>query len=763
MMRRTQPEAGALSGVQVVEAATDTSAAIASMLLGDAGADVVRFESKRVEAPTDTFYHRNKRRVLLDEISAEELSSILSAADVCIVDGGTTALGERIEAAARENQRLIVLKTDRWTGEAPWGAAESHGLLAAWNGLATRQASFGGQPVELVHPHLFTAHGVWAAACVTACLVEREKSGYGQRVEVDGTHATLIPMIGVVSVDTELPDPASAIGPFGRHPMYSVFECADGAWLACGALGERFESTLLEILDITWVLHDEMLKNGLADISKPDVFTWLRSKVMEAFKTLPRSDWLKQLASAGIPCGAVGSADDWLDHPQVRALGNAADFEDSRWGHVTTPGVPFHLDASGTKPPNGSRQVRAQDVDWQGAETPVGTPPLKPGPLAGIRVINTGTFVAGPYSGSLMAELGADVIKVEPVNGDPWRGTGIMYNRGMRSLALDLSGQKGQGVFHDLAGKTDVVMSSLRPGTTTKLGIDHATLAEHRPDIITSSISGFGEVGPMRDLPGVDMVLQAMSGMMSAQGGDDEPVVNTLAIIDFTTAALTCFTVTTALYERERNGRGQHVWTSLADVATFLQGATLVSVNGQRVAGVVGGRDFQGRDPGDRFYATKDGWVRVYAKAGELPEADDLSGAGIAVNSGEYARDQGQALGEALSSLQLDDAVVKLRNAGLHVAPARRITEVLRDPALVGAGRFETRPDSNGGYFSAPGRYAKFGRTSRPGSMTTPGAGEHTGEILNELYDAPQVDSLESSGVVQQGRPMPQRLGAVYR
>jgi crotonobetainyl-CoA:carnitine CoA-transferase CaiB-like acyl-CoA transferase len=161
-----------------------------------------------------------------------------------------------------------------------------------------------------------------------------------------------------------------------------------------------------------------------------------------------------------------------------------------------------------------------------------------------------GTFVAGPYAGALLAELGADVIKVEPPGGDPFRANALVFNRGMRSLAVNLQAPAGVDAFRKLAAESDVVVEWLRPGVTAKLGIDYDSLAKTNPGIVTVSLSAYGEQGPLSGRPGVDMVVQGMSGMMSAQGGDSEPVANTIAIIDVTTAAMLALGAVLALLHR---------------------------------------------------------------------------------------------------------------------------------------------------------------------------------------------------------------------
>ena len=229
-----------------------------------------------------------------------------------------------------------------------------------------------------------------------------------------------------------------------------------------------------------------------------------------------------------------------------------------------------------------------------------------------MRVLDLGTILAGPFAGHLLAELGADVIKVEPPGGDTFRQTGFIYNRGMRSIAVDLRATEGKEIFYDLVRSADVVIDNYRPGVLRRLRIDYDSLAAVNPGIITLSITGFGEGGPLALQPGFDPILQGMSGMMIAQGGDSEPVFLTVAVNDVTGGAMTAAAACLALYNRAVRGSGQRGRTSLDALAAFMQSGELTSSGGRTPGsgGVIPGAF--GAEP-----AVRDaGWVA--AAAGRL-------------------------------------------------------------------------------------------------------------------------------------------------
>jgi formyl-CoA transferase/CoA:oxalate CoA-transferase len=199
----------------------------------------------------------------------------------------------------------------------------------------------------------------------------------------------------------------------------------------------------------------------------------------------------------------------------------------------------------------------------------VGPPP---GPLAGVRVLDLSRILTGPFCTMMLADYGADVVKVErPVTGDDTRAWGppfaagesayfLSVNRNKRSAVVDLGSPDGLEAVRSLARAADVVVENFRPGTADRLGIGYEALSRDHPELVYCSISGFGQSGPYRERPGFDAVAQALSGMMSLTGETDgEPLKHGMPIADLSTAMWAAFAIVAALYERERSGLGQHL------------------------------------------------------------------------------------------------------------------------------------------------------------------------------------------------------------
>jgi crotonobetainyl-CoA:carnitine CoA-transferase CaiB-like acyl-CoA transferase len=392
-----------------------------------------------------------------------------------------------------------------------------------------------------------------------------------------------------------------------------------------------------------------------------------------------------------------------------------------------------------------------------------------PGPLAGIRIVDASAYITGPMATMLLADQGAQVVKVEPPGvGDVMRHLGTARggistlfagcNRSKRSLALDLREERGCDVLKQLVARADVFVQNFRPGVVKRLGIDEPQLREVRPDLVYVSISAFGAQGPWSNKPAFDHVIQAASGMTSVQSdpGSSEPRFIRNALVDKLTALTAAQAVAAALVHRERTGEGQHIELSMLDSAiAFLwpDGMSRDTLLGDGVS----------LQPpisnGYRMITVKDGHIAVAA----VTEAQ-IHGLMRAVRRPEFIEDSRfstlnallanldvlQAeIGDAAAELSVAETVARLEAEDVPCAPVTPPGEVPVLPQVVANASVEEVDHPTMGRMRRPRPAARFSVAPAVVSHHAPALGEHSDEVLTELGLSPdQCQALRADGVV---------------
>jgi crotonobetainyl-CoA:carnitine CoA-transferase CaiB-like acyl-CoA transferase len=347
-------------------------------------------------------------------------------------------------------------------------------------------------------------------------------------------------------------------------------------------------------------------------------------------------------------------------------------------------------------------------------------------PLQGLKVVDASTFLAAPFVSALMADWGADAVKVEPIDGDPYRSHSISHavaNQHKRGMALDLKDPAAREGFLQLVRACDVLVDNARGDRFDRIGLDDQTLARSNPSLVRCSVSAFGTQPPWSDLPGFDPVLQSMTGLAAAQGGEGPPAPSAAPVVDVVTGALGALGTLAAVYARAGDGKGRQVRTSLAAGAVFDQSAELTTFASRPVP-ARGGPDFLGPDPFVRFYQTRDGWLAVAARTDELRTAMlDVCGVG--------AEEIGQLV-EVFQRADSVDWVDRLSSAGVPAAIVRKRDGAIRDNYLKANGITDqiTVPDL--GRFDVVGHYGQW-----QGAPAPMGRGYRLGQhTLSELRTA---------------------------
>lgn len=374
------------------------------------------------------------------------------------------------------------------------------------------------------------------------------------------------------------------------------------------------------------------------------------------------------------------------------------------------------------------------------------------GPLDGVRVLDLSRVLTGPFCTMMLADYGADVVKIErPETGDDTRAWGppfaagesayfLSVNRNKRSATIDLARPEGLGAVRALADAADVVVENFRPGTADRLGIGYEALSRDHPGLVYCSISGFGQSGPYRDRPGFDAVAQALSGMMSLTGETDGlPMKHGMPIADLSTGMWAAFAIVSALYERARSGLGQHLDCSL--LASQVSWLTF-ALTGYQVSGEAPRRygNAHATVVPYQVFACADGHLMITAGNDKLFRAlcgvlglDDLAlDPRFATNPRrvENRDDLIARLEAALMPGTRDAWLARLESAGVPAAPILTVPEVVADPQVVARGMVATMRHPTAGDVAAAAPAVAFSRTPPSVRRPPPRLGEHTREIL---------------------------------
>lgn len=397
-------------------------------------------------------------------------------------------------------------------------------------------------------------------------------------------------------------------------------------------------------------------------------------------------------------------------------------------------------------------------------------------PLEGIRVIDCTHVLAGPFSTYQLALMGADVIRVERVEDADFirfhgprqdmnaKGLGVGFlgqGANKRSIRLNLKSPEGQDVFRRLAIGADVVVENFRPGKMTELGLGFEDLSAEHPTLIYCSITGYGQLGPARNAPVYDHVMQAVSGLMSVNGGGGAPTRIGIPVIDYVTGLLASQAILGALVEQRRRSGPRHLDVSMLESSlsianTFVAEALLTGTLRARPPGqALSGSPFSG------VFETSDGLLTVTANS--VTQAEQLC---AEIGHAELARDPRVADWQAhpelaaefapiLNTVYRDDTAerweTRLNAAGVPAGKVRTLPETLAMPQMAALGMVQEAgdPAASGETIRVPGLGARFDGEQPPVTRSPPRPGQHTDEVLTELgIDQATMAAWRQSGVI---------------
>ncbi len=735
-----------LDGVRVVEVSLGVSVVGAGMaaslpgsLLRDLGAEVARVESaQRSTLDSGVEYQRVWDRgkevvAVADDDAADAVAALARDADVVFLCGPETAIerqGLGVSDLARANPRLIGVRV-RPSFNAKGGLPDLELLVAARAGLTTQiRGHDAGRPVFPTLAVGQAGAAVSATVGALAGLFQRERSGVGAWAETslyEGMMALLPMIVGRV----EHHSPTTRLLWEQQGPAETLcYRCADGGYLQLwfGAKG-AYEAFLGH-------MGEPPSEQGYnADLMSGAMVERGRRWAVR-FAAHDRGWWLEDLAGRDFRCEPVLGPGEALRDAHVRDVGLAAAQDDPGRGPITGLGPVVRVVPVG----DGDGTGRDAEGPW----------------LSDVRVLDLSAYLAGPIAPLVLAELGADVVKVEPVTGDVHRNMEPMYaagQRGKRALALDLKAPDAAAVLSRLFQWSDVVHHNSRVGLAERLGYDEATVRAANPGVVYSFASGWGENGPRALLPLNDQLMQAFSGVEYAQGGSGQPPTYLVwGAVDVTGGWIAACGVLAGLFARRRTGSGQRVSSSLLAAGLFLESGPFLT--GERVVtGPVLDSGQRGYGAAYRLYEGADGgWLALavpdaaaWRRLRDLLGDDDLAAEPppLRTQSGETQPAE-LVLERAFSTKDASTWVSELRRAGV---PAELAVEVdrtgfsagfLDDPVNHQLGRVLSYRWGDRGTVEQPGFGPRVGPLARPrAGAHIAKLGEHTDEVLEEVgFDA---------------------------
>ena len=794
---------GVLDGVKVLDLAWGISGPMAGMLLADHGATVTKIEPPGGDPFRSLsgyrVWNRGKRSAeidLHDDEQRERFLALVDSADVLIesyAPGTTAKLGIDYDALAARNPRLVYCSitgygmdgkdVDRPAYDALVAARTGHqfesrgipggtiprlagqeGALPGlevpedcWVGAPRQGPLFGGVP----WPSMATFY--LASVGISAALRAREVTGKGQHVHTSLLQGVLATTLGAwVRVERpETPGFQSWVSD-PRAPK-GFFRCKDGRWvhnwvpLPSFVLGVS-EGDELEITDSVSGPKAAGMRIGLAPEDMV-VLHAFQEPMAEAFRKFPSDEWTAIAAQVGVPVQPVRSPEEALLDDLLVADGCVTEIDDPEEGPIRVVGRVYDLSACDNAPA-GPAPAPGQHTEEVLAEADVAAPTGSTGgrklssPLEGIRVLDLGLAVAGPFGTQVLAQLGAEVIKVNTLYDGYWMSNhiGMCCNRDKRSISLNLKDPNALDILLRLVEQADVVQHNMRYDAAERLGVDYESLKKINPSLIYCHTRGF-EHGPRNSLPGNDQTGAALAGTDWLEGGcdfDGKPIWPVVSLGDTGNGFLSAIAILQALYHRDRTGEGQFCDTSIIYAHLLNCSTAWAAADGSKAGDRQKLDDMQlGWSPLYRLYETADqGWLCIAAVTD-----DHVAALGDALGvdtSGE--RDQlAEVLEPAFAALTAQAAFDALDGAGVpcEIADQDWVLGLFDDPEMIEKGWVTTYEHPTVGRMDVFGNLIDFSDT--PGRMWGPPLtpGQDSRAILRELeLDDEQIDKLIAEQIV---------------
>ena len=772
---------GALGGIRILDLTWGGGAAVGITMLAEHGADVIKVEPPGGdpfrEYHGSAVWHRSRRSIALDlknEADKATMWDLIASADVLVEGyrpGTMDKLGFGYEAVHERFPSLIYCSVSAWpVGHRYEKRSGWDALVQAAGGAEFEQPAWRMGPVYNHAPTPSLGTMFLAPTGILAALHQRATTGRGQHVRTSLLQ-------GLFLYTTQIWQDVEHIGP-GFHDVMqkayppgihqtNIFETSDGWVHFCGMSGITPTKSQEEILGIVQPPPFEQMK-----ASRQEQAAWLEER-RAAYKTWKSADVVRVMQEHYHAIEAIIPAEQALaePHPQLDANHMVVHVQDPELGDTTQMGVPIHLlgtpgAITSPRPRLGEHgdALRLEVKDRSAQSTTLSTtPPAFPTALGGLRLIDFGQYLAGPFGPMILGDLGMEVIKVEPVTGDNMRMALAPFQgaqRGKRSLALNLKDPRGLEVALELGRHADVIHHNMTKGTAIKLGIAYPDFKAVKPDIIYCNTYAYGLEGPLSHSGGLDPIYQASAGIEWEQAAThlgNRPLYVRFGFTDQANAVLSMVGVLLAFAHRDRTGEGQELWTSLMDgAATFASDAMLIDGVPVERPHIDGG--FHGLGPDYRLYRCQDEqYVQVVAT--KPHEWSALLGAlGLSGVDQHGPREQVEKiLADAFAEKTSWQWKFALDAAGVPVElplDTQRGFAPLYDADNVRLGLVAEYEHPILGRTRQFGNVIDFSETPEKEHFAAPLVGQHTREILDEIgMSTKEVDALIGSGVAYEPGP----------
>ena len=796
-----------LEGIRVVDLSSGPVGGVASMVLADFGAAVLKVEppggdSRRAHAAAPMWL-RGKRSICLDldEIrDRRRFRAYAADADVVITScrpGAAAALGADFDSLQRINKGLIYCSITGFGPEGPYaGYPADEGVVAAKSG---RMLGFSGQrqrpgPAYAAVPVASHAASQGAVHGILAALIERGRCGRGQIVEtslLQGMMPFDLIQLTLQQLHEREPDVypgAFAIG--GGMPTlnYHPVMTADGRWIQLGNLLEHLFYAFLDAAGLAPLLAEEKWMGGQAEWTE-DAVEEMRDRILMRMQERPAGEWMDIFRESGnVAAEIFVSTEDAVDGSEMIANGDVAVIDDPELGEVRQLGPVAHLRST---PAKIARPAPAAGED-EGFKWPK-RKPIFPSPkahrpsgkpLEGITILEFATIIATPIGVSMLADLGARVIKVEPIGGDPFRSMGAgplvgllaaKMNAGKESICIDLKSEQGQEIVADLIKNADAIVHNYRPGVPERLGIGYETADSLRPGIVWVSANGYGPDSPGARRPSAHPVPGAAVGGALRQAGAAMPPQRCESIAEIREAARqlmraneanpdpnTGVCVATAallgLWVQQRHGIGQQIFVNMLAANAYANSDDFVKYDGKPAAPQVDA-ELHGLSAACRLYETAEGWIFFAAQTNPEWQAFCSAAAPELASDPRFANSASRAEHDnALRILLARQFQERTADEWEQLLAPQYIACVRADART--AGQFFSHDEHVlANDFTPIAHHQRLGPLRRWGPLTRcatrrtdygPGvlAGAETDAILQEIGRADQIAALRSSSVV---------------